>query len=358
MSTAIKRTALTLAVLFALAAALFAYNYFRYFIIWHPTESVSFASGDIDIAGTLILPEGRAPYPAIVILHGSGPDDVNGPGYRVSANNFVRYGFAVLLYDKRGVGASGGDFETALYSDFIDDALSAVAYLAGRDDIDRRRIGLQGNSESGWFTPEIASRSGNVAFILNEVGPPLSWVENVIWEVRNDFLADGIAEADVDVLVDFTRRRWAYYQAAAADPSLADGPERDALEAELQAIRESVPGAADVLPESLLAYDEKTYADFAADTLYEPAPWLERLDIPMLYVFGEHDINVPTKKSVAFLEAFREEHDKDIEIIVLPGVGHALANWRGVFSAGYPPGYLAMTGDKAVEMASAATRRP
>ena len=80
--------------------------------------------------------------------------------YHVMANALVRSGFAVLLYDKPGVGQSGGDFEAALYRDFAADGVAAVRYLGGRDDIDAGRIGLLANSESGWFAPEIAHTTG------------------------------------------------------------------------------------------------------------------------------------------------------------------------------------------------------
>ncbi len=342
-----RKIGLVVAGLVALVVAMVAYNAGRHLVFWSPTENIVFDSGDIRLAGTLIKPAGAGVFPAVVILHGSGPETRRGPGYRVAANALVRSGFAVLIYDKRGTGASGGDFDAALYRDFIADATAAVHYLASREDIDSDRIGLNGNSEGGWFTPEIAAVTDGVAFIVNKAGPPLSWIETVLWEVRNEFLAEGAAEADLDTLLALTQRRWDYLRAAAADPTLAVGPEREAIEAAISEIRATVANA-DQLVEDLPDYDADVYQKFA-NYSYGPSAYLREINIPMLYIFGELDVNVPTAQSVAFLESFREECKKSIAIHVLPGVGHMLYTWKGLLEFLYPPGYLDFIGSWAAE---------
>ena len=325
---------------FALFAALVLFNVFHYLIYWSPTEEVTFKNGDLQLSGLLIKPAEEGIFPAVVILHGSGPESLSDPAYKIAANTLVRSGFAVLMYDKRGVGNSGGTFENALYGDFIGDAIAAVRYLRNRNDIDWNRVGLFGNSESGWFTPEIAFRADNIAFIFNRVGPPLPWIDTVLWEVRNEFLDAGVAESDLDELLDITKRRWSYYQATGFDPTLAESPERDAINAELQILRDVVPLAKKVLPEQLRPYDRKFYSGFAINSLYDPGPYLEEIDVPVYYVFGETDVNVPTEQSVAFIEELREEHGKNVDYIVLEGVGHPLMHWTGVLTGGYLPEYL------------------
>ena len=325
---------------FALLAAVFIFNLTRYLMFLTPTEEVTFRSAGFEISGVLVKPAEVGVFPAVVILHGSGPESLSDPAYKATANTLVRAGFAVLLYDKRGVGKSGGDFDSALYSDFVDDAVEAVRYLRHREDVDANRIGLFGNSESGWFTPEIAYRSGNIAFIFNRVGPPLPWINTVLWEVRNEFLDAGVAEADIEKLLDITERRWSYYTAAGLDPSLAEGPVRDAINADLTALRASVPLADQVLPERLRPYEMEFYSDFSADASYDPGPFLRLIDVPMFYAFGENDVNVPTEQCVEYLEVLREEYGKNIEYMVFEGVGHPLANWSGILTAGYVPSYI------------------
>lgn len=343
MKSMAKKVAKFFAVLISVAFGLFAYNYLRFAVFWVPHEKVAFESepGNV-IRGTLLKPAEGGTFPAVVILHGSGPETRDEISYRIMANVLVRSGLAVLLYDKRGSGESDGEFASARFVDFVADATAAVAYLAARADIDGDRVGLLGNSESGWLTPEIAWRTGQVDFILNRAGPPLSWRDNVIWEVRNDLLADGVEHSQLQPLLAHTRRRWDYYIAAASDPALATGPERAGISDELQRLRADVPAARRRLPEELAPYDAEAYAADAEIYGYDPRTFLEKIDVPMLYVFAENDINVPTEKSVAFLEALRSDYDRNIEFVVLEGVGHAMAGWRGLLTAGYVPEFIGL----------------
>lgn len=330
-----------LAILVIAGVALFAFNFLRYGVFWLPTDAVAFESvPGITIRGTLVKPAAHGTFPVVVVLHGSGPETREEISYRIIANTIARSGVAVLLYDKRGCGESDGDFPSALFRDFVADAAAAVRYLATRNDIDAGHIGLLGNSESGWLTPEIAWRTGRIAFIFNRAGPPLSWMDNVIWEVRNDLLADGVKASQLEPLLAHTRRRWEYYVTAGVDPVFATGPERDSLNAELKRLREAVPAAQRRLPEELAPYVAEAYAGDATVYGYDPRPFLEEIDVPMFYVFAENDINVPTEQSVAFLESFRDEYDKDIDIVVLDGVGHAMVGWSGLLTAGYVPGFI------------------
>lgn len=359
MKAMVKKTAVMAAILLAAALGVGLYNYLRFIMISAPAERVTFASGtagaQIQLVGQLVKPARDGIFPAVIILHGSGRESMAEPSYRATLNTLVRSGFAVLLYDKRGVGQSGGDFATALYRDFSADASAAVRYLAERDDIDSQHIGLQANSESGWFAPEVAAGTGQVAFIFNRVGSPLSWIDTVAWEVRNEYLDGGITESDVDTLVEFAKRRWRYYIAAGHDPAAAVPAEGEAIATELQRLRREVRGAAEVLPEALPP--QQNYADYAANYSYDPGPLLDALDIPMIYVFGETDVKIPTQKSAGFLAALRAAGKTNIDVVVLPGVGHSLANWKGMFTAGYVPAYLDLLSSWCRERVAVRVRR-
>ena len=341
MKTLLLRVLLALATLVVLIGAVVAYNYMRHFAIRAPHESVEFVSADgVRLRGTLFKPSEEGVFPAVAVLHGSGRDHTGDISYRVMIKATLRGGVAVLLYDKRGVGKSGGDFESALYRDFVADGIAAIRYLASRPDVDAARIGLHASSEGGWLAPEVAYTTGQVAFIFNRVGSPLSWRDTVISETRNDLLSAGVAEEDLEPLLAITRRRWNYHIAAAANPSLAEGPERDAINAELERLLAAIPEAESQVPVELPPYDREMYDAWAADIAYDPRPFLESIDVPMIYTFGENDINVPTAEAVAFLETLRKDRGKDIEIVVFEGVGHALVTWKGIFTAGYVPKYL------------------
>jgi fermentation-respiration switch protein FrsA (DUF1100 family) len=332
------------------------FNYARYLVYWGPTESVSYVSGGVSIACTLALPQRPGPFPAILELLGSGPEVRSDPAYRINATNMVRRGFAVLVCDKRGVGESGGNLEKATFADFAADAAAGVHYLAGRSDIDPDRIGLLTNSESGWYSPQVAADTGQVAFIINRVGSPLPWLDTVLWETRNDLLAAGVTGRDLDDVLAATARRWRFYIEVNRDPQLSDGPERDAIDAELARLRRDVPAATDFLPQEAMDYDPEAYAEFAADAAYDPGAYLRQIDIPLLYVLGGKDINVPTKNVVAFLENFRDTYQGTVDLRVYPDLGHALATWRGIFHGGYTPDYLSFVGQWAESQIRSPTR--
>ncbi len=122
---------------------------------WRPTS----------LAGTLYLPLSGQPAPAVVFVHGAGPA-VRGDRYHELARHFARNGVAALIYDKRGCGASTGDWTRAGLYDLAEDALACVRLLRGRQDINPTQVGLWGLSQGASIIPIAASRSPEVAFVI------------------------------------------------------------------------------------------------------------------------------------------------------------------------------------------------
>jgi dienelactone hydrolase len=150
-----------------------------------PLTVDTFPSGDIRLAYRLDLPAGAGPFPAIVMGHGSGQATRHQLG--AIAQGFINAGFAVLRYDKRGVGDSGGVYEVAgnvanserVFPILAGDMIAGVEFLKTRREIDPARIGLFGVSQAGWIIPLAASRSSDVKFMVIVVGPTVSvGVEN------------------------------------------------------------------------------------------------------------------------------------------------------------------------------------
>src|SRR5207247_3161520 len=113
----------------------------------------------------LISPNTRAKHPAIILVHASGSEDRE---YLLPFVRFlIRRGITVLGYDKRGVGGSTGDWNTASFDDLAGDVVAAVEYLKTRSDIDGKQIGLLGISQAGWIMPLAAIRSKDVAFLIS-----------------------------------------------------------------------------------------------------------------------------------------------------------------------------------------------
>jgi dienelactone hydrolase len=120
-------------------------------------------SSGVTLAGFLYLPPGTGPFPGVVLVHGSG--QVRALDQTWLAMNFVDRGYAVLSYDKRGVGDSGGEYRgvgprnsDSLIRVLAGDAVAGLEALARDARIDRRRLGLAGGSQAGWIIPNAAAR--------------------------------------------------------------------------------------------------------------------------------------------------------------------------------------------------------
>jgi len=243
-----------------------------------PPVELSVASRDATLAATLRFPAaGRAPFPAIVLAHGSGP--LTRDQLRPLAERFLSLGLAVMTYDKRGVGQSTGTYvnvgterSVEVFGLLADDALACVAALGTRPDIDARRIGLGGASQAGWIAPLAASRSREMAFLVILSGPAVTVGKEI-----------------------------EYSRLAGADPG-------------------SIQGLAD-------AEVERRMGLFNGPHGYDPVPVLERLSTPSIWIEGEHDRSVPMAQTLATLERLRRA-GRPVTVVQLPGADHSLVNPR------------------------------
>jgi dienelactone hydrolase len=153
-------------------------------------EPVAFANGGVRLAGTLTVPAGPGPHPAIVFVHGSGP----GPreSYAVEADRFAREGIATLAYDKRGSGASTGDWRQVGFDELAEDVLAGVRFLRQDKRIRADQVGLFGISQAGWIIPLAASRSPDVAFLVPVSGAAVTPAEQELWRQRQNLQYLGV----------------------------------------------------------------------------------------------------------------------------------------------------------------------
>ena len=134
-------------------------------------HEVAVTNGPVRLAGTLTVPQGAAPFPLVVMITGSGPqnrdEDILGfKIFQVIADRLARQGIAVYRYDDRGVGGSTGNLASATTPDFAGDALAALAALKSRSEVDAKRIGMLGHSEGATVAAIAASRSADVSFVV------------------------------------------------------------------------------------------------------------------------------------------------------------------------------------------------
>lgn len=280
----------------------------------YTTEDVRYRNGSLNLAALLLLPRSGKPVAGAVILQGSGASDRTNAWARGIAEVLVREGVAVLLTDKRGSGASEGDWQRADFSDLAGDALAGIRFLRGRPEVDPGRIGLVGLSQGGWVAPLAAARSNEVAFVINISGASVSFAEQTFTEMANTARQAGLPEPQVREVLALNRAAGEYL--ITGDWERYRRARERGLASEWRALASGFPGSPD-LP---------IWTFFRGVADYDPLPYWLQLTEPVLVLYGaedEHD-NVPVAESVRRLEhAFRIVGKTNHEIAVIPGAGHS-----------------------------------
>jgi dienelactone hydrolase len=160
-------------------------------------EAVTFSSGEVRLVGTLTLPTGPGPHPAVVHVHGSG--SFPRPFTAVEVDRFARHGIASLAYDKRGTGASTGNWRLVDFDVLADDVLAGVQFLRRDRRVRADKVGLFGFSQAGWIIPLAASRSRDVAFLVPVSGGAVMPAEQELWRQRQNLELFGVPERFIDL---------------------------------------------------------------------------------------------------------------------------------------------------------------
>jgi pimeloyl-ACP methyl ester carboxylesterase len=264
----------------------------------------------IKIGATLTMPNGRGPFPAIVLITGSGQQDrdetlLGHKPFLVLADYLTRKGFAVLRSDDRGIGKSGGVFVTSINADFVNDTEAAVAYLKTRREIDPKRIGLIGHSGGGIVAPMVAARRRDIAFVVLMAGPGVPGDQVIVDQVIARAEAEGVAHAAA-IEEGKTQRR--------VEDLIMKGHSDAALKEELRPILGAKTDS--VVPQ----FTTQWHREFLS---YDPAPALRKVSCPVLAMIGQKDVQVlPGRNLPAIRKALQEGGNKRFEVIEMPGLNH------------------------------------
>lgn len=240
-------------------------------------ERIMIEAGDIILGATLYRPQNTSGYlPGIVIVHGSGQTDRRITRYYTF--RAFEMGFAVLAFDKRGVGESTGEYKLfdvksseATFNELSNDVAHSVRWLAQQPGIDVNRIGLFGGSQAGWIMPLAASKEPLVKFIIAGEGPVVTAGE----EQRH-----GVVGGDGS-------RKWSAKNVQKADDALNN---------------------------------------YTGNPGFDPMPILEKLNVPTLWIFGKHDDVIPVNASIDRLENLIQNGKTNNYIHIFPFGNHNFMN--------------------------------
>jgi pimeloyl-ACP methyl ester carboxylesterase len=277
--------------------------------------------GHAHLTGTLTLPNGPGPFPAVLLITGSGQQDrdetvFDHHPFLIWADYLTRRGIAVLRIDDRQRGGSTGDVEHATTADFATDVEAEVAYLRTRADIDKRRIGLMGHSEGGMIAPMVAAKDPGIAFIVMLAGPGETGEALLLSQNRAINAAAGAPPAVIDTRVATSR---ALFDAVKDAPDQATADAR--LAAAWQALlkRQGAPEATPMPPEVRAA--ALPWVRYFVS--YDPIPTLARVHCPVLAINGSKDLQVPPEENLSGIRAGLRSNP-DVTVVELPGLNHLL----------------------------------
>ena len=288
----------------------------------------------LSIAGTLSLPRTEGPFPVALLIAGSGPQNRNEEvaGHKiffVLADHLTKKGIAVLRVDKRGIGKSTGNYETATSEDFASDVLAGIEYLKTRKEININQIGLIGHSEGGLIAPMVAAKSKDVAFIVLMAGLGVNGKEILLRQAALIQRADGVPEEQIMLDCKFREQTFAIVEKE-VDIGIAEKQLREAIAkhlAELSLIQTQAPWVNSymaMLEQSAeAAIKQMNTPWFRYFLTFEPVTVLKQVKTSILVLNGELDLQVPLQQNLPVIaKALKEAGNNDYTIMELPQLNH------------------------------------
>lgn len=269
-------------------------------------EAITFQNGETTLGGTLILPPGGGRFPVVIVTPGDFGSNRN--QLRWWAHNYASRGIAAFVFDSRGAGASGVNS----FDRLANDVLAAVKVLKNRADINPKKIGLFGFSNSAWTVSLAASRSADIGFLIVQSLSGVPPFEQEIFRVETQLRVDKFPENIIKQGGDFMRLK---FEAGRT------GANWEQIEKIMNESRSERWLAYTNPPRSL----EGLQRYWNTSATYDPVPALEKLKIPVLAYWGENDTYVPAAQSInVFKQAMAKAGNKNYTIKFIPQGRHDL----------------------------------
>lgn len=288
--------------------------------IKYSVEDVTFynATAKIKLAGTLTKPKGKGPFPAVILVSGSGPQDRNEEmlGHKpflVIANYLTNNGIAVLRFDDRGVGKSAGDFSKATTEDFATDVEAGISFLKQQKGIDIQKIGIIGHSEGGMVAPMVAAKDTSLDFIVLLAGPGI-FIRDLMLQQMED-ITKSQGESDSAVASQIENNRQAF-------DILLNTPDNFDAKNKLIKLYQSQDTT---MSESEIrqAINQMVTPWFRYFISYNPQIALEQTKCRVLAINGDKDLQVASKANLKGIEtSLKSGGNKDFKIVEMTNMNH------------------------------------
>ncbi|MBD2723678.1 alpha/beta hydrolase family protein [Hymenobacter armeniacus] len=270
----------------------------------------------LNLSGMLTVPAGQGPFPAVVLVSDVGAQDRDGTfgDYHMMgslADYLTRRGIAVLRYDDRGVGKSGGSTATATTAMLVSDVQAAINFLRSRLEVNISRIGVIGHGEGADVALMAAGAPLPPAFVVSLAGYGLTGEQTLLQQQVTEQRAQKMDPAKIQAA--YERQRTMYdiirqtnepqAKSIVANMLRQDHPDLDAKEAQVQAVKLLTPWR-----HFFLSYD--------------PIAELDQVACPVLLLNGTDDQEAPADLHLTALEKELKSVNRATVSKRLPGVNH------------------------------------
>ncbi len=289
----------------------------------------------ISLSGTLTIPNGTGPFPAAILISGSGPQNrdeelLGHKPFLVIADYLTLNGIAVLRFDDRGVGASTGNFASGTSEDFADDVRSGIEFLKGHAKVDSARIGLIGHSEGGLIAPMVAAEQSDVAFIVLMAGPGVTGARILESQQTAMLRITGESEETVSAFRQVMNSVFPLFE---SDEEVT----ADAIDTVRKMALEKIDDE-----ELRKKLDFPLGPSFSTPWMqffirHDPFTVLQRVKCPVLAINGSKDMQVLADLNLNEIErALKDGRNKNFKVVRLPNQNHLFQETEG---SGTPEDY-------------------
>jgi len=289
------------------------------------------------LAGTLTIPKGDGPFPAVILISGSGAQDRDESSFGhkpflVIADYLTRNGISVFRYDDRGVGKSSGDHLQATTEINSEDVIAAFRFLQSRNELNPNKIGLIGHSEGSIIAAIAANKSSHIAYIVLLGAPGLSIEENLYLQNAMIRRAEGISDDIIEQYNSLQRSVFSIIKEELND-SIAS---------------EKLRAAYTFNRYQFLSMEQKNSIDERINSLLltpyfrdiikcNPAEILKKVQCPVLAIAGEKDLQAPSKQNLSEIDkALKSGNNKNYKLFELPEINHMMQTCRKGTISEYP----------------------
>jgi pimeloyl-ACP methyl ester carboxylesterase len=306
------------------------------------SEDVSFKNdkADISLAGTLTMPEGSGPFPAVILITGSGSQNRNEElfghePFLVIADYLSRNGIAVLRCDDRGVGKSQGTPLNATSADFASDVEAELHYLMTRKEIDPKRIGLAGHSEGGLIAPIVASKNKDVAFVISLAGTGVPGDMVLNRQNMDISLASGVQAKEVRESISVNKKLFSVLKKE-SDNNKAETRIAEVYTKALTREKKSPEEIDKALKQLNASLSPVSYNWFRYFISTDPSAYWKKVKCPVLALNGEKDMQVAADANLPAIEkAVRAGGNNSVKTVKLPELNHLFQHCKTGLPAEY-----------------------